>query len=63
MSEKLTPAEAGKRGAQRRWGPPRRIHIGDLAPAQRELVLAAIEAERRKNTASQPDDVRHEARG
>ena len=40
---------AGKRGAERRWGPtPVRPFIGDLPPAQRRLILAAIEAERSK---------------
>jgi hypothetical protein len=44
----MTVTEAGRLGARKRWGPPRRIHIGDLTPAQRELIMAAIEAERRK---------------
>jgi hypothetical protein len=39
---------AGKRGAERRWGPPRRPYIGDLSNQQRRLILAAIEAEREK---------------
>ena len=32
--------EAGRKGAAKRWGPPRRISIGDLTPDQRRLVLA-----------------------
>lgn len=39
--------EAGYRGAARRWGPQRKIHIGDLSPAQRELVIQFIEAQRK----------------
>jgi hypothetical protein len=41
--------EAGKRGAERRWGPPRRLHLGDLTPEQRRLVLARVEALRNLN--------------
>lgn len=43
--------EAGKRGAEQRWGPPRRVHIGDLTPDQRRLVLALIDAQRLANSA------------
>ena len=43
--------EAGRKGAAKRWGPPRRISIGDLTPDQRRLVLAMIEAERQANAA------------
>lgn len=49
---KLTPVDAGKRGAERRWGPPRRFNIGDLTPAQRELVAGLIEAQRLANAAA-----------
>ena len=44
----MSVVEAGKKGARKRWGPPRRIHIGDLKPWQREKILefvAAIRAE------------------
>jgi hypothetical protein len=45
----ITVAEAGKRDARKRWGPtPVRPYIGDLPDAERELIMAAIEAERRK---------------
>ena len=47
---------AGKRGADKRWGPPRRPYIGDLSPAQRRLILAAIEAERAKAERAQSTD-------
>lgn len=40
--------EAGKRGAEKRWGPVSRPYIGDLPPNQRRLILAAIAAEREK---------------
>lgn len=40
-------AERGQRGAQKRWGPPRRIHIGDLPPERRQFLLSLIEAERK----------------
>jgi hypothetical protein len=40
---------AGRIGAQRRWGPRRRLNIGDLTPDQRELVLGVIEAQRIAN--------------
>lgn len=44
--EKLTPAECGRIGGVRRWGPRRRVNLGDLTPAQRRLVLALIAAAR-----------------
>lgn len=38
-------AAAGKKGAQRRWGPePRVIRLDDLTPPQRRLVVALVEA-------------------
>lgn len=39
-------SERGKRGAERRWGPPgtRVVRIGDLSAAQRRLVIALVEA-------------------
>ena len=43
---KTSPAQAGRLGAAKRWGPPRRVHLGDLTPEQREIVLAFIEAQR-----------------
>jgi hypothetical protein len=49
FESKPTHSERGKRGAERRWGPPRRIHIGDLTAEQRELVLARVEALRNMN--------------
>ena len=41
-------AEAGRRGNLKRWGPPRRPYIGDLAPERRRVILALIEAERER---------------
>ena len=37
---------AGLRAAEVRWGPRRHIHIGDLPPSKREIVLKCIEAQR-----------------
>lgn len=42
--------ERGRIGAARRWGPKRRLNIGDLTPAQREVVLGLIEAQRLANS-------------
>jgi hypothetical protein len=46
-------AEAGRRGAERRWGPTgtRTLKIGDLTPAQRRLVLALVDAARSEQEA------------
>lgn len=41
--------EAGKRAAAKRWGTPRIVRIDDLTPAQRQLVLALVEAQREAN--------------
>ena len=45
--------EAGKRGAEKRWGPPgtRTVRLGDLTPAQRRLVLALVDAARSEQEA------------
>lgn len=43
--------EAGRRSAQRRWGPPRILRIGDLTPEQRRLVLALVDAAREEREA------------
>lgn len=40
---------AGKRGAEKRWGPARVVRLDNLTPAQRRLVLALIEAVRESN--------------
>ena len=47
---------SGKRGAERRWGPPRLLHIGDLTAEQRQLVLARVEALRNANAPAASDD-------
>lgn len=49
MDKNPKRVEAGRKGAAKRWGEPRVIHIGDLTPAQRRLVLALIEAQRESN--------------
>ena len=41
--------EAGRRSALVRWGPPRRLNLGDLTPDQRRLVLALVDAQRQAN--------------
>lgn len=48
MTDMKTPQEYGVIGARRRWGPPRRLNIGDLSPEQRQRILDLIEAERAK---------------
>lgn len=46
MADRSVFAAAGKRGAAKRWGPPRLLHVGDLSPDQRRLVLAFVEMAR-----------------
>lgn len=41
--------ESGRRGAEKRWGPPRVVRLHDLTPEQRRLVLALVEAQREAN--------------
>jgi hypothetical protein len=36
--------EAGRRGAARRWGPPRVVRLDSLNADERRLVLAMVEA-------------------
>ncbi len=47
---------AGHAGVRARWGPPRRLNIGDLTGPQREVVLGLIEAQRIANAAVRRDD-------
>jgi hypothetical protein len=51
-AETLTPQEYGRIGARRRWGPPRRINIGDLSAPQRTLILALVDAARSNEKAA-----------
>ncbi len=51
MSKDPVLSEAGKRGALKRWGPPKTIRVADLTPDQRRLVNALVEAAR----ATKPD--------
>ena len=51
---RLTDHERAVVAADRRWGPPRRLHIGDLTPDQRRLVQAYVAAQR-EHTSSAAD--------
>jgi hypothetical protein len=51
MSKDPQKVAAGRAGMRARWGPPRRLNLRDLTPAQRELVLALVEAHRIANAA------------
>lgn len=42
LSEKR--ARAGREGARKRWGEPGVIHLAELTPPQRRLVLALVDA-------------------
>lgn len=53
-------AEAGKRGALKRWGPPKNARLDDFTPEERAVIHALIEAEReakhrREAAAGSPD--------
>ena len=52
VREPMTPAESSRRAAEARWGPKRRLNIGDLSPEQRRVVLALVEAQRAANRAA-----------
>jgi hypothetical protein len=47
----MTHAERGRLGAEKRWGPGRVLHLGDLTPAQRRLVAALVDAVRKEEAA------------
>ncbi len=36
--------EAGRRGAERRWGPRRVVRLDDLTVEQRRLIMALVDA-------------------
>ena len=42
----LTPSEIGRKAAEARWGPPRRVNLADLDPDERLAVLAVVAARR-----------------
>ena len=42
-----TSVAAGRRGAERRWGPPRVIRLDELAPEQRAFILELVEVAKR----------------
>lgn len=44
--------ESGRRGAEKRWGPPRVVRLHDLTAEQRRLVLALVEAARNASPAA-----------
>jgi hypothetical protein len=46
MAQRKVFVDAGKRGARKRWGPPRIIRLDGLTPDQRRLVLAMVEMAR-----------------
>ena len=52
MTTELSAAASalGKRGTAKRWAGhlPERVFIGDLKPEARELIMAAVRAEREK---------------
>lgn len=41
--EPISVAEAGRKGARTRWGPPRVVRLDSLNDAQRAVVLALID--------------------
>ena len=45
MTQEKNPLKvnAGRLSAEKRWGPPRILHLGDLTPAQRLYVLNIVE--------------------
>lgn len=38
---------AGRRGSERRWGPPRVIRLDDLAPEQRAFIAELVDVAKR----------------
>jgi len=50
---KLSKAEAGRLGAQTRWGPPRVIRIADLSPERRKLAVAFVNMAREADAKSE----------
>lgn len=51
MAKNPKKVEAGRKGAEARWGVPRTVRLDELTPAQRRLVLALIEAAKESNAA------------
>lgn len=49
----LTFAEAGRRGARKRWGEPRHVKLNELQPAIRAAVVALIEADLQARAAAE----------
>lgn len=39
--------ESGRRGALKRWGPPKTIRLDDLPPEQRAFIVELVEVARR----------------
>lgn len=55
---RLTRHEAATKAARARWdrqGPRRIIHIGDLSPEKRRLVLAFVEMAKAQSVSETPD--------
>lgn len=47
----LSPAESGRIGARRRWGPPRVLDMRDLTPEQVTSIVALAQSFRAANEA------------
>lgn len=58
MADRSVFADAGRRGARKRWGPPRVIRLDSLTPDQQRFVLAVWEAAR-----TAPEKVEPEGHG
>lgn len=56
MAERSVFVDAGKRGAKKRWGPPRIIRLDGLTPDQRRLVLAFVDMARASEERTQATD-------
>jgi hypothetical protein len=51
-------ADAGRKGARTRWGPPRTARLDELDPVTRRIVTLILEADRRaREEAAEPDRV------
>lgn len=56
MSGKPVFVDSGRRGARKRWGPPRTARLDELDPVTRRIVVLIIEADRHaREEAAEPD--------
>jgi hypothetical protein len=51
MADRSIFVVAGRRGAEKRWGPPRVVRLDDLRPNERRLLLALLDAVRAEQAA------------